>query len=118
MSLCVTLANWVSGIMPAKTRRLRPDAWQAGMSKASLARYESNAARIASQMSEIFKDREKSSWKNNSIYYNIMELLKDVLGPVGNALGTVYLGGKLGAAKKATKAAHGWSLSTPNPYSY
>lgn len=94
------------------------DAWQAGMSKASLARYESNAARIASQMSEIFKDREKSSWKNNSTYYNIMELLKDVLGPVGNAIGTVYLGGKLGAAKKATKAAHGWSLSTPNPYSY
>lgn len=94
------------------------DAWQAGMSKASLARYESNAARIASQMSEIFKDREKSSWKNNSTYYNIMELLKDVLGPVGNAIGTVYLGGKLGAAKKATKAAHDWSLSTPNPYSY
>ena len=94
------------------------DAWQAGMSKASLARYESNAARIASQMSEIFKDREKSSWKNNSTYYNIMELLKDVLGPVGNAIGTVYLGGKLGAAKKATKAAPGWSLSTPNPYSY
>jgi hypothetical protein len=94
------------------------DAWQAGMSKATQARYESNAARIASQMSEIFKDREKSSWKNNSTYYNIMELLKDVLGPVGNAIGTVYLGGKLGAAKKATKAAHGWSLSTPNPYSY
>lgn len=94
------------------------DAWQAGMSKATQVRYESNAARIASQMSEIFKDREKSSWKNNSTYYNIMELLKDVLGPVGNAIGTVYLGGKLGAAKKATKAAHGWSLSTPNPYSY
>lgn len=94
------------------------DAWQAGMSKASQARYESNAARIASQMSEIFKDREKSSWKNNSTYYNIMELLKDILGPVGNAVGTFYLGGKLGAAKKATKAAHGWSLSTPNPYSY
>lgn len=94
------------------------DAWQAGMSKASLARYESNAARIASQMSEIFKDREKSSWKNNSTYYNIMELLKDILGPVGNAVGTVYLGSKLGAAKKATKAARGWSLSTPDSYSY
>lgn len=92
------------------------DAWQAGMSKASQARYESNAARIASQMSEIFKDREKSSWKNNSTYYNIMELLKDILGPVGNAVGTFYLGGKLGAAKKATRAAHGLSLSTPNPY--
>lgn len=94
------------------------DAWQAGMSKASQARYESNAARIASQMSEIFKDREKSSWKNNSTYYNIMELLKDILGPVGNAVGTFYLGGKLGAAKKATKAARGWSLSTPDPYYY
>lgn len=35
------------------------DAWQAGMSKASQARYESNAARIAAQMSEVFKDREK-----------------------------------------------------------
>ncbi len=94
------------------------DAWQAGMSKATQARYESNAARLTAQMSEIFKDREKSSWKNNSTYYNIMELLKDILGPVGNAVGTFYLGGKLGAAKKATKAAHGWSLSTPNPYSY
>ena len=91
------------------------DAWQAGMSKATQARYESNAARLTAQMSEIFKDREKSSWKNNSTYYNIMELLKDILGPVGNAVGTFYLGGKLGAAKKATKAAHGWSLSTPNP---
>lgn len=94
------------------------DAWQAGMSKATQVRYESNAARIAAQMSEVFKDREKSSWKNNSTYYNIMELLKDVLGPVGNAVSTFYLGGKLGAAKKATKAAHGWSLSTPNPYYY
>jgi len=92
------------------------NAWQAGMSKATQARYESNAARIAAQMSEVFKDREKSSWKNNPTYYNIMELLKDILGPVGNAVGTFYLGGKLGAAKKAGKAAGGWSLSTPNPY--
>lgn len=76
------------------------DAWQVGMSKATQARYESNAARITAQMSDIFKDREKSSWKNNSIYYNIAELLKDILGPVGNTFGTLYLGGKIGAAKK------------------
>lgn len=94
------------------------DAWQAGMSKATQARYESNAARLTAQMSELFKNREKASWKNNPTYYNIMELLKDVLGPVGNAVSTFYLGGKLGAAKKAAKAAGGWSLSTPNPYSY
>ena len=94
------------------------DAWQAGMSKATQFRYESNAARIAAQMSEVFKDREKSSWKNNPTYYNVLELLKDILGPVGNAVSTFYLGGKLGAAKKATKAASGWSLSTPNPYYY
>lgn len=94
------------------------DAWQAGMSKATQARYESNAARIAAQMSELFKNREKSSWKNNPTYYNIMELLKDILGPVGNAVSTFYLGGKLGAAKKAGKAAGGWSLSTPDPYYY
>lgn len=92
------------------------DAWQAGMSKATQFRYESNAARIAAQMSEVFKDREKSSWKNNPVYYNIMELLKDILGPVGNAVSTFYLGGKIGAAKKASKAASGWSLSTPDPY--
>lgn len=92
------------------------DAWQAGMSKATQFRYESNAARIAAQMSEVFKDREKSSWKNNPTYYNIMELLKDILGPIGNAVGTFYLGGKIGAAKKAAKAASGWSLSTPDPY--
>lgn len=83
------------------------DAWQAGMSKASQARYESNAARIAAQMSEVFKDREKSSWKNIPTYYNIMELLKDILGPVGNAVSTFYLGGKVGAAKKASKAISG-----------
>lgn len=94
------------------------DAWQAGMSKASLARYESNAARIASQMSEIFKDREKSSWKNNPTYYNIMELLKGILGSVGSIAGPLYLGNKIGAAKKAGKAAAGWSLSTPDPYYY
>ena len=94
------------------------DAWQAGMSKADQVRYESNAARISAQMSEIFKKREKSSWKNNPTYYNIMELLKDILGPVGNAVSTFYLGGKIGAAKKASKAAAGWSLSTPNPYDY
>jgi hypothetical protein len=35
------------------------DAWQAGMSKAAQVRYESNAARIAAQMSEIFKDTPK-----------------------------------------------------------
>lgn len=83
------------------------DAWQAGMSKATQARYESNAARITAQMSDIFKDREKSSWKNNSIYYNITELLKDIFGPIGNTVGTLYLGGKIGAAKKAGKAAAG-----------
>lgn len=92
------------------------DAWQAGLSKATQARYESNAARIAAQMSEVFKDREKSSWKNNPTYYNIMELLKDILGPASNAVGTFYLGSKVGAVKKAGKAAGGWSLSTPNPY--
>lgn len=92
------------------------DAWQAGMSKATQTRYESNAARIASEMSDIFKGREKSSWKNNPTYYNIMELLKDIIGTVGNAAGTFYLGSKFGAAKKAGKAAAGWSLSTPNPY--
>lgn len=92
------------------------DAWQAGMSKATQTRYESNAARIASEMSDIFKGREKSSWKNNPTYYNIMELLKDILGTVGNAAGTFYLGSKIGATKKAGKAAAGWSLSTPNPY--
>lgn len=92
------------------------DAWQAGMSKATQVRYESNAARIASQMSEIFKDREKSSWRNNSTYYNIEELLKGILGSVGNVAGSLYLGNKIGAAKKAGRAAGGWSLSTPNPY--
>lgn len=89
------------------------DAWQAGMSRATQARYESNAARIAAEMSDIFKNREKSSWKNGPTYYNIMELLKDILGTVGNAAGTLYLGNKIGSAKKATA---GWSLSTPNPY--
>lgn len=92
------------------------DAWQAGMSKATQARYESNAARIASQMSEIFKDREKSSWRNNSTYYNIEELLKGILGSVGSVAGPLYLGNKIGSVKKAGKAAGGWSLSTPNPY--
>lgn len=92
------------------------DAWQAGMSKATQTRYESNAARIAAEMSDIFKGREKSSWKNNPTYYNIMELLKDIIGTVGNAAGTLYLGSKFGAAKKAGKTAAGWSLSTPNPY--
>lgn len=92
------------------------DAWQAGMSKATQTRYESNAARIAAEMSDIFKGREKSSWKNNPTYYNIMELLKDIIGTVGNAAGTLYLGSKIGAAKKAGKATAGWSLSTPNPY--
>lgn len=92
------------------------DAWQAGMSKATQTRYESNAARIAAEMSEIFKDREKSSWKNIPTYYNIVELLKDIIGSVGSAAGTLYLGSKVGAAKKAGKAAAGWSLSTPNPY--
>lgn len=83
------------------------DAWQAGMSRATLARYESNAARIAAEMSEIFKDREKSSWKNNSIYYNIEELLKGILGSVGSIAGPLYLGNKIGAAKKAVRAAGG-----------
>lgn len=92
------------------------DAWQAGMSKAAQARYESNAARIAADMSEIFKGREKSSWKNNPIYYNIGELLKGILGSVGSIAGPLYLGGKLGSLKKAGKAAGGWSLSTPDPY--
>jgi hypothetical protein len=92
------------------------DAWQAGMSKATQFRYESNAARIAADMSEIFKGREKSSWKNNPIYYNIGELLKDLLGSVGSVVGPLYLGGKLGSLKKAGKAAGGWSLSTPDPY--
>lgn len=92
------------------------DAWQAGMSKATQARYESNAARIAAEMSDIFKGREKSSWKNSPTYYNIMELLKDIIGTVGNAAGTLYLGSKFGASKKAGKAPAGWSLSTPNPY--
>ena len=92
------------------------DAWQAGMSKAAQTRYESNAARIAAEMSDVFKGREKSSWKNNPTYYNIMELLKDILGAAGNVAGTFYLGSKIGAAKKAGKAAAGWSLSTPDPY--
>lgn len=94
------------------------DAWQAGMSKASQARYESNAARIASEMSEIFKNREKSSWRNNPIYYNIEELLKGILGTVGNVAGSLFLGGKIASLKKAGKAAGGWSLSTPDPYYY
>lgn len=92
------------------------DAWQAGISKATQARYESNAARIAAQMSEIFKDREKSSWRNNSVYYNIEELLKGILGSVGSVVGPLYLGGKIGSIKKAGKAAAGWSLSTPDLY--
>lgn len=83
------------------------DAWQAGMSRASLARYESNAARIAAEMSDIFKGREESSWKNNPIYYNIEELLKDILGSVSGAASSIYLGNKIGAAKKAGKAAGG-----------
>ena len=94
------------------------DAWQAGMSKAMQARYESNAARLTAQMSEIFRNREKSSWKNNPTYYNITELLKDILGSASGTIGQFYVGSKIGAAKKATKAAHGWSLSTPNPYDY
>ena len=81
------------------------DAWQAGMSKATLARYESNAARIAAHMSEIFKDREKSSWKNNPIYYNIEEFLKGILGTVGSVAGPLYLGSKVGSFKKVGKAA-------------
>lgn len=92
------------------------DAWQAGMSKATQARYESNAARIAADMSEIFKGREKSSWKNNPIYYNIGELLKGILGSVGSVAGPLYLGSKVSSLKKAGKAAGGWSLSTPDPY--
>lgn len=92
------------------------DAWQAGMSKATQARYESNAARIAADMSEIFKGREKSSWKNNPIYYNIGELLKGILGSVGSVVGPLYLGSKVSSLKKAGKAAGGWSLSTPDPY--
>nr|DAQ15766.1 MAG TPA: DNA pilot protein VP2 [Microviridae sp.] len=83
------------------------DAWQAGMSKATLARYESNAARIAAHMSEIFKDREKSSWKNNPIYYNIEEFLKGILGSVGSVAGPLYLGSKVGSFKKVGKAAGG-----------
>lgn len=79
------------------------DAWQAGMSTAAQARYESNAARIAADMSEIFKGREKSSWKNNSIYYNIEELLKGILGGVGSVAGPFYLGGKLSSLKKPAK---------------
>jgi len=92
------------------------DAWQAGMSKATQARYESNAARIAADMSEIFKGREKSSWKNNPIYYNIGELLKGILGSVGSVAGPLYLGSKVSSLKKAGKAAGGSSLSTPDPY--
>lgn len=83
------------------------DAWQAGMSKATQVRYESNAARIAAEMSDIFKGREKSSWKNNPIYYNIEELLKGILGSVGSIAGPLYLGNKIGAVKKAGKAAGG-----------
>lgn len=70
------------------------DAWQAGMSAATQVRYESNAARIAAQMSEIFRDREKSSWKNNSTYYNIEEFLKGILGSVGSVATPLYLGSK------------------------
>lgn len=92
------------------------DAWQAGMSKAAQVRYESNAARIAAQMSEIFKDREKASWKNNPIYYNISELLKGLLGGVGSVVGPFSIASKIGSLKKAGKAAGGWSLSTPDPY--
>lgn len=92
------------------------DAWQAGMSKATQARYESNAARIAADMSEIFKGREKESWKNNPIYYNIEELLKGLLGSVGSIAGPLFLGSKVASLKKAGKAAGGWSLSTPDPY--
>lgn len=83
------------------------DAWQAGMSKAAQARYESNAARIAADMSEIFKGREKSSWKNNPIYYNIGELLKGILGSVGSVAGPLYLGSKVSSLKKSGKAAGG-----------
>lgn len=83
------------------------DAWQAGMSRATQTRYESNAARIAAEMSDIFKGREKSSWKNNPTYFNIEELLKDILGSVSGAASSIYLGSKIGAAKKAGKAAGG-----------
>lgn len=83
------------------------DAWQAGMSKATQARYESNAARIAAQMSEIFKDREKASWKNNPIYYNISELLKGLLGSVGSVVGPFSIASKIGSLKKVGKAAGG-----------
>lgn len=76
------------------------DAWQAGMSKSTQARYESNAARIAAEMSEVFKDREKSSWKNNPVYYNIEELLKGILGSVGSIAGPLFLGSKVGSLKK------------------
>lgn len=92
------------------------DAWQAGMSKAAQVRYESNAARIAAQMSEIFKDREKASWKNNPIYYNISELLKGLLGSVGSVVGPFSIARKIGSLKKAGKATGGWSLSTPDLY--
>lgn len=71
------------------------------------ARYESNAARIAAQMSDIFKGREESSWKNSPIYYNIEELLKGILGSVGSIAGPLYLGSKVGAVKKIGKAAGG-----------
>ncbi len=94
------------------------DAWRAGMSKATLAQYESNAARIASEMSEVFRDREKSSWRNNSIYYNIEEFLKSILGGAGGFVTPLFLGSKLSAGKKAGKAAGGWSLSTPDPYNW
>lgn len=83
------------------------DAWQAGMSQAAQVRYESNAARIAAQMSKIFQDREKSSWRNYPTYYNIEELLKGIFGTVGNVAGSLYLGNKIGAAKKAGKVAGG-----------
>lgn len=92
------------------------DAWQAGMSKATLFRYESNAARIAAEMSEIFRDREKASWKNNPMYYNISELLKGLLGSVGSVVGPFSIARKIGSLKKAGKAAGGWSLSTPDLY--
>ena len=83
------------------------DAWQAGMSKAAQVRYESNAARIAAQMSEVFKDREKASWKNNPIYYNISELLKGLLGGVGSVVGPFSIASKIGSLKKAGKAVGG-----------
>lgn len=77
------------------------DAWQAGMSNATQARYESNAARIAAEMSDIFKSREKSAWRNNPTYYNIEELLKGLLGSVGSIAGPFYLGSKIKSIKKA-----------------